>query len=67
MTSIIQVACLLRKRHDLRGRVPRCWSRTTQVSIFSILERNAPALTRESEANNLATMTRKLLAGIIRG
>jgi hypothetical protein len=63
---IIQVASLLRKRHDVQGRVPRCWPSTTRVSISTVLERNSPALTRESEAENLATVTRKLLAGFMR-
>jgi hypothetical protein len=56
----------LRKRHDVQGHVPPCWPWTTWISISTILEQNSPALTRDSEADNLAMVTRKLLAGILR-
>ena len=65
-TAIIQVACLFRKRHDVQESVPRYWPRAEQVPIPAIVEPNPPALTRESEVDNLATVTRKLLADIMR-
>jgi hypothetical protein len=49
-----------------KGMCQRCWPWTTWISVSTILEQNSPALTRDSEADNLAMVTRKLLAGIVR-